>query len=360
MKKVRTWLRSNPFLIRLGSWEYWPMHLIYTPIYLYWIFLAAKSRAFFFFTATNPGIAFGGLMGDSKKDILDKIPDEWIPQTLFFKAGTDPDIMLSRLHESGLRFPVILKPDIGERGFLVEKVETAEKLRELAQSHQVDWLIQEYVAYTEEVSILYYRFPEARKGHITSVTLKEFLQVTGDGAATLRELITQNPRAYLQMESLEKREGSQLDRVPVRGEIVELMPIGNHSRGTTFLNGNAHIDQALHDTFDHISHRLKDIYFGRFDIRCESLESLKEGRNFKILEINGVKAEPTHIYQPGFSLREAYRILFRQWRTIYEISIANRERGVQVPTFREGLVQVRAFLRYKKQPNEPMIRVFEG
>ncbi|MEO1451682.1 MAG: hypothetical protein AAFV07_19290, partial [Bacteroidota bacterium] len=167
-------------------------------------------------------------------------------------------------------------------------------------------------------------------------------------------------RAHLQLEALEKREGTKLDTIPAAGEIVELMPIGNHSRGTTFLNGNEHIDQQLHQTFDHISHRLNDIYFGRFDIRCESLGALKAGKNFKILEINGVKAEPTHIYQPGFSLREAYRILFRQWRTIYEISIANRERGVQVPTFREGLVQVRAFLRYKKQPTEPMMRVFEG
>ena len=44
-----------------------------------------------------------------------------------------------------------------------------------------------------------------------------------------------------------------------------------------------------------------------------------EGRNMKILELNGVTSEATHIYDPKFSLLDAYRVLFQQWRIAFEI-----------------------------------------
>jgi hypothetical protein len=34
----------------------------------------------------------------------------------------------------------------------------------------------------------------------------------------------------------------------------------------------------------------------------ENLEQLKDGKSFKIIEINGAKSEPTHMYDPKHSL----------------------------------------------------------
>ena len=341
-------IRLTPFFIRLKSWEYWPMHIIYTPVYLYYLFLAFKARKFIFFSAANPGIDLGGFWGESKMDILKKIPSEWIPKSVFVEKEAEHAAVMDQLKEVGISFPLIAKPDVGERGFLVEKIDDIEGLETYRTTYTVDLVIQEFISEPEEISVLYYRYPGKETGHITSVTLKKFLSVVGDGTSTVRELVEAYPRAKLQLPLLEESKAAMMTLIPSVGEKVELVSIGNHCRGTTFLNGNAYIDQQLLDRFDHISHRLDGINFGRFDIKCRSMEELKAGRNFYILEINGVKAEPTHIYQPGFSLWEAYGILFRQWKTIYEISMANHQLGVPFPGVIDTVKRMRSVSRYKK------------
>ncbi|GAB4421895.1 MAG: D-alanine--D-alanine ligase [Bacteroidia bacterium] len=338
--------------IRIRHWEYWPMHLVYVPVYLYWFWLCLRSRSVAFFLATNPGIPYGGLFGDSKWTVLRKIPDAWKPRTLLVPAGTPVETVLTQIAGSGIDFPLIAKPDLGERGFLVEKLDDAAALRAYFAHHPPDLLIQEYIAWTEEVSVLYYRYPDSPRGAITSITLKEFLHVRGDGQSTLRQLIEASPRALLQLDALTPRLGARLDSIPAPGETVELMPIGNHSRGTTFLDGTAHIDDTWVATFDQIGSQLEGICFGRFDIRCRSIEALRRGEDFKILEINGVKSEPIHIYQPGYSLWRAYGVLFRQWRTIYEISRHNRRRGFVLPSSLAVIRDFRAYLRSKRRTAE--------
>ena len=67
-------------------------------------------------------------------------------------------------------------------------------------------------------------------------------------------------------------------------------------------------------------------YFGRFDVRSPSIEDLQAG-SFEVLELNGVSAEATHIYDPSVSLLEAYRTLLGQWRIAFEIGAMNRTTG---------------------------------
>lgn len=345
-------MQHSAFWIRLLNWEYWPMHLVYTPVYLYYLFLSLRARAFVFFSAANPGIDMGGLLGESKYDILQKIPSTYIPKTLYLSKELSHGEVISALEKTTISFPLILKPDVGERGFMVEKIRDEVELADYRRSVPATLLAQEYVHYQEEVSVLYYRYPEQKHGVISSLTLKEFLHVEGDGKRNLEELILDYPRALLQYETLKERFHDRLEEIPPKGKKVDLVAIGNHSRGTKFLNGNHLIDEQLRATFDHISHQIDGIYFGRFDIRCESLESLKKGERFKILEINGVKSEPTHIYDPDFSLWEAYKVLFKQWNTIYEISQQNRQKGVPVIGSREAFKRMIEVFKYKKDTRE--------
>ena len=345
-------MKKSRFFIKLRSWEYWPLNVVYAPIYLYWLWLGAKAGTLMFFEALNPGIKYGGLYGDSKKDILDLIPEEYLPRTIFVPKGKNLEEILAAITQKGITFPLIAKPDIGERGFLVEKLKDKEELAVYLGRCDLDLIIQDYVTYSEEISVLYYRFPEEPKGHITSITLKKYLSVTGDGKATVRELVEAYPRAFLQLPTLESRHPDLLDTIPLQGQEIELVPYGNHCRGAMFLNGNDDIDAQLLETFDKLSHQMQGIYFGRFDIKCESMQALKEGRDFAILEFNGAKAEPTHIYQPGFSMLEAYRVLFRQWNTIYALSKANMKRGFRPTPFPRGLDEFYAVKRYKQEARE--------
>ena len=58
------------------------------------------------------------------------------------------------------------------------------------------------------------------------------------------------------------------------------------------------------------------IYYGRFDLKCKSIELLEEGKGIHILEFNGVAGEPAHIYDPEFPVWKAYRDIYRHFKII--------------------------------------------
>ena len=99
--------RNSNFFIRLKSWEFWPFELIYLPVILYWIWLAIKARSFFFFSASIPGIKYGGMLGESKIEVLDKIKAELKPKTLFIADKTPGDNVLTLINNNALNYPLI-------------------------------------------------------------------------------------------------------------------------------------------------------------------------------------------------------------------------------------------------------------
>ena len=56
--------------------ELWPPILFYTPVVLYCIWLAVRLRGFMLFTASNPSIYSGGMILESKSEILDLVSEE--------------------------------------------------------------------------------------------------------------------------------------------------------------------------------------------------------------------------------------------------------------------------------------------
>jgi hypothetical protein len=134
-----------------------------------------------------------------------------------------------------------------------------------------------------------------------------------------------------------RRHQDRLFDVPRFGERIALVEVGTHCRGALFLDGSAVLSPALASVIDRISKRFEGFYFGRYDIRTPSFEDFRQGRNFKIVELNGVTSEATHIYQPGNSIWNAYRTLIQQWRIAFEIGAENRNRGVQPSSVRRLL-----------------------
>ena len=327
----RFW-HSN-FVIRLRSWEYWPFYVVYFPIFFYWFWLSLRSRSFFFFSASNPTIESGGMLGESKSDILNLVPEEVKPKTLFFKKGARQEKIISEIKTQKLNYPMIAKPDMGERGWQVEKVKNEAVLVKYIQESPVDFILQEYIDLPIELGVFYYRMPDEEQGEISSIVVKDMLKVIGDGHSTLRELMMQYDRAKLQIEALEQERDLKI--IPEKGKEIELVSIGNHCKGTTFLNGNHLITEQLRNQFDMLSKKVDGFFFGRYDLRCASYEALNNGE-MKIMELNGAGAEPAHIYHPGFPLSEAYRVLFKHWKVLAQISRANHKRGVKYMTMREA------------------------
>src|SRR5882757_1349172 len=117
---MKLW-RSN-FMIKLRSWEYWPFGILQGPVFVYWLILALKERSIFFFSASNPGILSGGMMGESKSEVLELIPEGLKPKTFLVTLPANAESVVQQMTSNGLSFPVIFKPDLGERGWMVRKI----------------------------------------------------------------------------------------------------------------------------------------------------------------------------------------------------------------------------------------------
>lgn len=338
---------QSTFFVKLLHWEYWPTYLVYAPVAFIYAYFALRARKLFFFSAVNPVIETGGVFGESKINILNRIPQAYLPTTIFIaKENKNLKYILGAIEKANINFPFIAKPDVGERGFLVEIIKNKPALLAYLKTINADFIIQDLVDTPLELSVLYYRMPDAQKGKITSVCIKRKLFVIGDGQSTVEELMLKKPRARLQLARFQKQYPERLIQMPKVGEEVELEPIGNHSRGTTFVNANQHIDKQLEAVFDKIGFQMENIYYGRFDFKCQSFEHLKRGETIKILEFNGVAGEPAHIYDPEYPLWKSYRDLYQHFKIIFKIGQAQSKKGVPSMTFKELKTSYKAYNDY--------------
>lgn len=336
------------FWIKLTNWEYWPMEVVYFPVAFYFIWLAFRSRSWLFFSAANPSIETGGMLGEAKMPILEAVPDHLKPKTILIEPGTPVEEILQRSREKGIGFPLICKPNRGERGFLIEKIKDEAHLKRYFTGKKIDIIIQEYADFPVELGVLWYRLPSQKNGEIISIVMKEFLKVMGDGQSTIRQLMEKSDRAVLQLESMAQKIGSRMDEVLPAGKELELEPIGNHARGTKFLSGNHLITPELTAVFDRINTYFDGYYYVRYDMRTSSWEDLLKGENIRILEINGAGAEAAHVYDPAYSKWKAYRDFFRQWTLIFRIARENHRNGTPYMTLKEGRAHLRKMKEYRK------------
>jgi hypothetical protein len=334
-------LRSN-FIIKLRSWEYWPFGIIQFPVIMYWLWLSMRARTFLFFSASNPGIIMGGMFGESKYDVLKKVPSDLIPKTILIQIPISTQSVIEILKREGYSFPVVFKPDLGERGHMVRRINTPDDIAEYITTVKSAFLVQELIDLPKEFGVFYTRFPNEEKGVVTSVVMKEMLGVTGDGKTSLQDLILKQDRAKLQWHKLRLKFKDRLSEIIPNGKSIELVSIGNHALGTKFLDGSHLINAHLSTTFDRISKQIDGFYFGRYDLRCNTLDDLYSG-NIKVLELNGCGAEPAHIYQPGYSFFKAVKVLIIHWRNIFLIARQNHLRGVAYISRKEARRLYRRF-----------------
>jgi len=324
---------------RLTRWEFWPPWVFYPPVAVYVLWLGVRYRSLLLFTAANPGIPAGGVVGESKWDILRSFagPASVLPAMAFLPGDTTAAQRRAQVDsfmaERGLGWPLVVKPDVGERGAGVTIVRSRDQLHRVLQHAGGALLVQEYLP-GREYGIFYHRKPDDPAGRIFSITNKRLPTVTGDGVSTLEALILRGERTVCIARMLLERHATRLWDVPADGEVVALVDLGTHCRGAAFFDGTALRTVTLEATIDRISRNFTGFYFGRYDVRADSDEALRQG-HFKVIELNGVASEATSIYDPKYRLVDAYRILRQQWRTAFEIGAANRAAGARPASLNE-------------------------
>ncbi len=340
----------------VSPFEFLPGWLTYFPVIAQWLALGAWHRDLSLPTAANPAITTGGLCGESKTAILDLVSGEAretiAPYTTMVTGQDDLARATAALAAANLDLPVVLKPDIGCNGAGVRLIEDNAALQTAlaAFPRNIKIVLQHLIPYEGEAGIFYIRRPQDQAGHVTSLTLKHAPTVTGDGTSTLRALIQADPRHGKLQRLYLSRLADRLDTIPARGERVRLVFAGNHCRGSIFRNGAADITPALATRIDQIARAMPDFHFGRIDVRYRSLHALREGEGFKIIEINGVGSEATHIWDPDTTLREVYSVQLRHYGAAWAIAAELRRRGARTsglwPMFRDWQNQLRLMASY--------------
>lgn len=356
-----TWTGRRRLLATLGRArrrEFWPATVLYAPVAIRLLATAARHRGLLTFTCVNPVIgAGGGVVGESKHRIQTGLEGlgEGVMRTALLAPG-DPDTRLASLEqaiESGRlpdSYPLVLKPDAGQRGYGVKVVRSPADARDYLTRMTRPVLAQQYHPGPIEVGVLWVREPDPaaagnaaeRVGRVFSVTAKEFPRLQGDGRRTIEQLIYRHPRFRMQADILLDRMAGRRLEIPERDDTVSLGNIGNHAQGALFRDGMHLMTPELEAWIDRAAAAFRStepaenarpegdngLDFGRFDIRARSIEDLAAARDLGIIELNGTTAESTNIYDPDRSVWWTWGVLLRQWQVLYRLGARRRSLGV--------------------------------
>lgn len=321
---------------KILNWEKWSYDVIYLPIDIVWLWYAIKARHFWFFTSVNPTLIFAGFEGGSKKEMYDQLPAWSYPTSLLIDPADNIEKVKKGMQQAGLNFPVVVKPDSGMAGVLFRIIKNDDELKYYHDLVGEMYILQKFIDDLSEFSVFHIRYPGQTKGVITGLIVKEYLHVIGDGNKTLDALVAEHPVAKYKVAQAKKKHEANWNKIIPAGEKYILNRAGNHNTGAKFINLNHEIDQQLCDVFDTISNETGQFYFGRYDLKCTSLEDMKNRKNISILEYNGAGAAITHVFDRNMSFGSALREIVRHWRHLYRIGRINHKKGVPYWSFVKG------------------------
>ena len=327
-------------IARFNDWESWNGLITYIMMIPTWLWYCLRSGSAWFFSTANPTLTFGGFTGDSKKEMYDQLPPGSFPKSFFAKSEFTFPQVKTMLQRRAFKFPLEVKPDVGQKGYLFRKIYSESELFCYHKKVKINYIIQEFVDYPIEVSVFYYRVPNQKKGKITGFVRKDYLQVVGNGRSTLRELIKQHDGVHVFQEEILTKHATRLNDIIPVNQVYVLSQGLNSNRGGKLVNLEHLKDEQLLKRFDELSLYTRYFYYGRFDIKCASIDDLKKGKNFTILDFNGAGAEPNHIYGNGYSFKEAIRTLVDHCTILFEISKHNRQLGIRRAKLWEGIMHM--------------------
>lgn len=340
---------------RLTRWEYWPIYLVYPPVLIYLIYVACRYQCWCLFTSSNPAIESSGFVFDSKGDILDLLSTDllqaqklaaYIRLPLTENASRHA-LLENWMAETQLNYPIVLKPDEGERGQGVAIIRNTDQAKTYLQQCREEVIGQRFIS-GPEFGVYYLRFPDQAKGKIISLTQKHQQIITGDGESMLEDLILADDRGAAMFGYYKNKFAAQLSEIPAKGEKIAVAEIGTHSRGALFTDDRHLITPEMEHSIDVLSQSFDGFHIGRYDIRVSSITEFQSGNGIQVLELNGVTAEPAHIYHPGFPLIGAWKALLHQWQSAVECGRQNQTRGHSPMALKELYSVVRQHSKKQK------------
>lgn len=314
-----------------------PPAIFYLPIAMRILWQAMRHGSLSLPTIANPAIENGGMCGWSKSEqfaLMSLEGRRWMaPQVAIASLPNRPEetvqIALSKMAEAQLAFPLVAKPDRGKQGMGVQLIRDEAHLDAYVQAFPSGeiLLLQKLVSFPNEAGILYVRRPSESSGTVVSCALKFAAEVVGDGVLRLEELIRAKPCSAAQLQMRLAAHHRFLNRIPDKGERIPLLFARNHRTGAVCRDAADLVTPALAHRIDQLAKTVPAFYIGRFDIRFGSVAGLRAGRDFLVIELNGVGSEPLHVWDPGYGVLNTYRQFFDQIDRIFTVAAENRAMG---------------------------------
>jgi hypothetical protein len=318
----------------VGQLERLPKWLNLVPIVAQWLWLSLRYGSITLPSCANPAITSGGMVGEGKMEYLASMGPHALSATartasvLHEGDHTWPRIELA-MRAHGLDFPLVVKPDLGWCGYGVRSIPDRQSLqdyvRHFPQGERM--VLQEFLASEGEAGLFYMREPGQAHGRLIGMLLRHFPRVTGDGIHSVARLMTLDPRLCRLGRDGLSEPCCDIDRVPAAGEVVRLSTVSSTRVGGLYVDGTPLITPALTQAVDAIARDMKDFHVGRFDVKFDDLKTMQAGVGFKVIEVNGAGSEAVHAWDPAFTLKQAYAIIFDKQRRLFSLAAAMRRRG---------------------------------
>lgn len=282
-----------------NHFEFWPAWTIHVPMYLMGFYQGIRLGNLNYFPAVNPEMANGGLFNYSKFNSMKAFSEENVPKSILSKPPHSLEFLLEKTDQMGITFPLIMKPDIGERGRGVRLISDQSAMADYLKVFSKEAVIvQEFISKKEEYGVFMIKNPKTGKISIPSITQKIPLQVLGNGFDTVRILVQNHPRGKKYLKEIPEE---SLAIIPEQNSILQLSMKGNHCKGATFLDRSDLINEEVVAAFEKICAPFPAFFYGRLDVKVDSSDELTAASKVSILEVNGANSEPIHIYSAGNS-----------------------------------------------------------
>lgn len=315
----------------MKKYEFWNPRVFELPLYFYLVGQILINRVGLRSLAkANYALDHGEIgIGSKLESQLAFNQDYFLPSILIdseLKVGEKKQKIYEFIEHHG--YPVILKSDVGCVGKgLVKLLEPAdvEAKTPLLLGH---FILQKFTPFPYECGIFYVR--QNGIPRITGINKKHFPTVVGNGQDSVLTLAQNHARFTQHWNSF--LQNLDTSEVLPEGEEKRLSFIGSHTLGCKFTDDTDLLTSELEAAIFAIFETQPGFNFGRVDVKTQDEAALKRGE-FVVIEVNGIASLPTHMFDPKYTVFQAYKILFEHGRYLVKIAKEHRSKSMKLLSY---------------------------
>jgi len=235
-------------------------------------------------------------------------------------------------------YPVILKSNVGCVGKGIAKVSSPQDVDKHTPRLLGDYILQKFTPFPYECGVFYTRLNG--QARITGINKKHFPTVVGNGRDDILTLAKNHHRYTQHWDSFLQE--IDTTKVLAENQAKRLSFIGSHTLGCKFTDDTEslltpELESAIFELFE----SQPGFNFGRVDVKCSDEDAFKRGE-FVVIEVNGVASLPTQMFDPKYTVWQAYKIFFEHGKLLVKIAREQRQQPMELLSYLEVIKRAKA------------------